>query len=396
MASRIVTGKPITVSSPRREYTFHLLGLVHLPVSERFMGCAFTQKIVKMSKMLLSLGHRVILYGCETSDAPCTEFVETHKLADIRREWGNGDNRPECDGLGYRWRETGFRHDFNTTKTKTTKKYYQKCIDEINKRKNPDHFLLVMQGVYQRPISKETGLFLTVEPGIGYRGSFARFRAYESAYLMNFTLGSQNPGQSINGDWYHRVIPNYFDEKDFTYIKDAKRDYYLFVGRIIQRKGLDVARKTIEAIGGKLIIAGQGKPWFNSPNCEFVGYIDTKQRNELMSGAIATFVPTLYLEAFGGVNVESQLCGTPVITTDFGCFPETVINGVTGYRCHMLRDFIKAAQDIKELDNDIIRQCAERYLMKNVRWEFQKWFDDLFQLYLSTTDDNIKGWHFYE
>lgn len=393
MVREIVLEKPIMAYSPQNKYTFHLLGLVHLPVSERFMGCAFTQKIVKMSKMLLSLGHNVILYGCETSDAPCTEFVQTHTMTDIRREWGDGDNRLECDGLGYRWREHGFRHDFNTTKTATTQKYYQRCIDEINSRKSPRDFLLVFQGLYQKPIADKTNLYLTVEPGIGYRGSFARFRAFESAYLMNFTYGSENPWKCINGNWYDRVIPNYFDAKDFSFCP-TKDDYFLYVGRIIQRKGVDVARKAVEAIGGKLILAGQGELWFDSPNCEFIGYVGPKQRNELMGKARAVFVPTLYLEAFGGVNVEAQLCGTPVITTDFGVFPETVINEVTGFRCHVLKDFIEAAKWAKDLDPFVIRKHAERYLMNNVKWEFQKWFDDLFQLYLSTTDNQIKGWHY--
>ncbi len=380
--------------SPQRKYTFHLLGLAHLPVSETFMGCAFTQKIVKMSKMLLDLGHDVILYGAEGSDAPCTEFLQTHTLADIREAWGEGDNR-DTNGLGYQWRKTGFRHDFNTTKTETTKKYYQACIDGIMKRCEPDQFLLVMQGVYQKPISDAVKLYLTCEPGIGYRGSFADFRAFESAYLRNFTYGSQNPNKSINGNWYDRVIPNYFDAKDFDLCTE-KKDYYLFVGRIIQRKGLDVARKTIEAINGQLVIAGQGELWFDSPNCFFQGYIEPEERNKLMGAAKAVFVPTLYLEAFGGVNVEAQLCGTPVITTDFGCFPETVKQGVTGFRCNMLRDFIAAAKSVHMLDPQTIRHHAERYLMDNVKWEFQKWFDDLYQLYLSSTDNGIKGWHFYE
>jgi len=381
--------------SQHRKYTFHLLGLAHLPVSEIFMGCAFTQKIVKLSKMLLSLGHDVILYGSEGSDAPCTEFVQTHTLADIREAWGEGDNRAECNGLGYQWREKGFKHDFNTSKTNTTKKYYQACIDGIMKRYEQDQFLLVMQGVYQKPISDAVKLYLTCEPGIGYRGSFADFRAFESAYLRNFTYGSQNPGKSINGNWYDRVIPNYFDDKDFTF-REQKKDYFLFVGRIIQRKGLDIARKAVEAIGGTLKIAGQGEPWFDSPYCEFIGYIEPEQRDRLMGEAAAVFVPTLYLEAFGGVNVEAQLCGTPVITTDFGVFPETVINGVTGFRCNTLQDFVTAARNVHMLDTHIIRKHAERYLMDNVKWEFQKWFNDLYQLYLSSTDSNIKGWHFYE
>lgn len=141
-------------------------------------------------------------------------------------------------------------------------------------------------------------------------------------------------------------------------------------------------------------MAGQGEPWFESPNCEFVGYVEPKQRNEFMRNAKAVFVPTLYLEAFGGVNVEAQLCGTPVITTDFGVFPETVINGVTGFRCSTLNDFVEAARNVSSLDPYVIRKHAERYLMENVKWEFQKWFDDCHQLFLSTQDSSIKGWHY--
>ena len=118
---------------PPRRFRFHLLGLVHVPITERYMGCAFTQKIVKLSKMLLGLGHKVFLYGAEGSDAPCTEFIQTHTLAEIRQEWGDGDNR---FALGYDWKGEGFRHDFNETKTETTKKFYPKCIAEINRRRD--------------------------------------------------------------------------------------------------------------------------------------------------------------------------------------------------------------------------------------------------------------------
>lgn len=375
--------------SPKRKYRFHLLGLVHLPVSERYMGCAFTQKIVKLSKMLLSLGHEVILYGAEGSDAPCSEFVQTHTLSDIRQEWGEGDNRFE---IGYNWKATGFKHDFNAEKTATTLKYYDACIQAIKRIKQPDDFLLVMQGYYQKPIADQAGLWLTCEPGIGYRGSYARFRAFESAYLMNFTYGSEHPFQCINGHYYDRVIPNYFDEKDFPY-RAEKEDWYFFIGRLIERKGVYTAIKTVDAIGAKLVLAGQGKLPIDSPNCEVIGYVDPEKRAELMGRARAVFVPTVYLEAFGGVNVEAQLCGSPAITTNYGVFPETVVQGMTGFRCNTLQDFVDAALAAKELHPALIRRHAERYLMDNVRWEFQAWFDDLYQVYRSATEDGVKGWH---
>ena len=376
---------------------FHLLGYAHLPVSEHYMACAFTQKVVKLSKMLLSLGHEVYLYGSEGSDAPCTEFIQTHTLHDIRDAWGEGDNRFE---IGYDWKTKGFKHDFNVQpKKQATTKFYEAAIENINRRKKDDDFLLVMQGAYHKPIADGVNLWLTCEPGIGYRGSYCKYRAFESASLMNFTYGSEHPRQSINGNYYDRVIPNYFDLKDFPFV-EKKEDYFFFIGRMISRKGVWTAIKATQAIGAKLILAGQQDSEIDvtklPSHCEFIGYVEPEHRSELMGKARAVFVPTLYLEAFGGVNVEAQLCGTPVITTNFGVFPETVIHGFTGFLCNTLDDFVKAAEAVEWLNPDEIRHHAERYLMDNVKWEFDRWFQDLYQLYLSARDPSVKGWHYIE
>lgn len=382
-------------SPPDNKFRFHLLGLAHLPVSRRYMGCAFTQKIEKMARMLLSLGHEVFLYGAEGSDAECTEFIQTHTLRDIRQAWGEGDNRFE---IGYDWQRDGFKHDFNSERTAATHKYYRNAIAAINERKRPDDFLLVMQGTYQKPIADAVGLWLTCEPGIGYRGSYARFRAFESAYLQNFTYGSEHPFQSINGNYYDRVIPNYFDPNDFPYVPRSDRgDYFLYIGRVIERKGVDTAIKATAAVNGRLIVAGQGvEVNLDHPHVLFVGYADIEQRANLMGHARAVFVPTIYLEAFGGVNVEAQLCGTPVITTNFGVFPETVVDQVTGFRCNTLQDFVNAARWVDALDTAEIRRRAERYLMSSVKYEFHAWFVDLHQLYRSAYEPKVKGWHHYE
>lgn len=389
----------------KRPYRFHLLGLVHLPVSERYMSCAFTQKIVKLSKMLLSLGHEVFLYGAESSDAPCTEFFQTHTLADIRNEWGEGDNRFD---IGYDWKGKGFSHDFNKTKTETTKKYYATASVAINRHKKPDDFILLMQGQYQQPIADSVGLFLTCEPGIGYRGVIEQapytggpYHAYESAYLMNFIYGSRSPYAGINGRYYDRVIPNYFDDRDFPF-KEKKGDYFLYIGRMINRKGVWTAIHATGHAGKKLLLAGNRDDEIPlsslPPHCEYVGYAGPAKRAELMGNAQGVFVPTQYLEAFGGVNVEAQLCGTPAIATNFGVFPETIRHGRTGFLCSTMQDFVDATNSVGELNPKAVRKHAERYLMKNVRWEFQKWFDDLYQLFLSARDPawEGKGWSYVE
>ena len=89
-----------------------------------------------------------------------------------------------------------------------------------------------------------------------------------------------------------------------------------------------------------------------------------------------------------------MLSGTPVITTDFGVFSQTVINGFNGFRCNTLDDFVQACKKVSELNPKEIRKHSEKYLMQNVALEFDKWFTDLYRLYESTIDPTKKGWHY--
>lgn len=392
-------------------FRFHLVSLAHLPQSAEYLSCAFTQKNRKLAKMLTSLGHEVWFYGSEGSDvaeycqSDLLHFVQTHTLSDIRQDYGDGDNRFSC---GYDYRNADFRHDFNSARNPSTLKFYQSCVAHIQKVKQPDDFLLLTQGSYHTPIAKEVDLYLTCEPGVGYRGSVkGRFRAFESAYIQNFTYGSEVPYLCINGSYYDRVIPNYFDPDDILY-SDQKDDYLLFIGRMIKRKGIITAYLAAKAVGVPLVIAGQGAhvapngylipnedPDFQLPpgNWTYVGFVDVEQRKQLMAHARATFTPTEYLECFAGTHVESMLSGTPVITTNFGVFPGTFADGVGGYHCNTLDDFIWAARYAPLLPAAEVRRSALGYLMYNVRWQYQRWFEDLYQVYLSSVDSTVPGWH---
>jgi glycosyltransferase involved in cell wall biosynthesis len=389
----------------KKKFRVHIVGLAHLPVSRKYMGCAFTQKVYKLAKMLMEQGHEVYIYGAEGGDAPCTEYIETHTLQDIADEWGDGDNRFE---LGYDWRQGMFRHDINKERAGVTKKFIRNTIKEINKRKQPDDFLMIMQGHYNKEIADAVDLFLTMEPGIGYRGSVQRlksgktvYRGFESSYIMNYTYGRENYNNpsTANGAYYDRVFPNYFEKGDFTF-KKKKQDYFFYIGRLIYRKGVQTAITTSKILGKKLIIAGQKDDSetfdLEQDGVEYVGYVDPEKRTELMANAKACFIPTYYLEPFGGTNVESQLCGTPVLTTDFGAFLDTVVQGVTGYRCHTLNDFVQCAQLVDKLDPKKIRQHAERYLTDNMQWELEDWMRELYQVYLSATVPDTKGWHYVD
>lgn len=363
------------ISNPTK-YRFHLLGLAHTKTNKDYLHCAYTQKVLKMGKMLTDRGHEVYHYGAEGSDLPCTEHITC--VTDAEQEFSYAEKG---------WPEVFF--DFDAQKDYAYKVFNERAIKEILKRKQPRDFLLCSMGLAQKPIADAVGL-MAVEMGIGYTGVFAEYRVFESYAWMHYIYGMLYPNQgACDGRNYDVVIPNYFDPKDFRFSK-KRGDYYLYLGRLIPRKGVHIAQQVCDEIGAKLIIAGKGSLkdlGISSPNIEYVGIADAKMRSELMRKAKAIFVPTLYLEPFGGVNVEAAFCGTPSITTDWGGFTETVQHGVTGYRCRTFDDFIWAAKSVDSLDPVAIHKYAmDNYSLARIAPMYEHYFGMLEDLWK-------KGWY---
>jgi glycosyltransferase involved in cell wall biosynthesis len=336
-------------------YRFHILGVPHTISKREYSTCPFTQKVVRLCKMLKARGHTVIHYGHEDSLVDCDEHVTVTKRYDLQKSYG-----------GHDWRKKGppaYRLDDHVFRT-----FFAKTISALHERKERGDFLLCTFGGNHKPVADAHPDMIVCEPGIGYSdGGFAKFRVFESYSIMHAYLGRPSIAAMNNEMWYDVVIPNYFDLDDFEFSPD-KDDYFLFVGRVGPGKGIHIALQIVEAVGGRLIIAGPGELTGNEPRTdrpiseyvEQVGVVGPEERKRLMSRAKGMLIPSMFLEPFCGVQIESMLSGTPVITNDWGAFAEYNLHGVTGYRCRTFEHFTWAARNIHKIDPRACRAWAER------------------------------------
>ncbi|HEX3860627.1 MAG TPA: sulfotransferase [Stellaceae bacterium] len=371
---------PNTSSS---RFRFHVLGVPHTISKPEYNMDAFTQKVVRLCAMLKRRGHYVIHYGHEDSQVECDDHVTVLRKCDLSKAYGE-----------HNWRKDGipdYRIDDHVYQT-----FYAQSIAAIEQRKQKFDFLLCMAGGNHQVVGDAHKDMIVCEPGIGYpNGYFAPFKVFESYALLHAYLGLPAVGSMRNDMWYNAVIPNYFDLSEFEF-SAKKEDYFLFLGRVNPGKGFHIAIQTVEAVGGKLIVAGPGSiegvgtrtARLISEYVQQVGAVDVHARKRLLANAKAVILPSMFVEPFCGVQIESMLSGTPIITSDWGAFAEYNLHGVTGYRCRTFDHFVWAAENIGNIFPERCREWAsENFSMERVGEMYDEYFFSVKNIF------NGAGWY---
>jgi FkbM family methyltransferase len=93
-------------------------------------------------------------------------------------------------------------------------------------------------------------------------------------------------------------------------------------------------------------------------------------------------MPTQFTEPFGGSGVEAMLCGTPLVAVDYGAFTETIADGVTGFRCHTLEEWMDAIENCGNLDRQVVSEVARhKYSLDACAAKYDRVFSTLGNLY---------------
>jgi glycosyltransferase involved in cell wall biosynthesis len=165
------------------------------------------------------------------------------------------------------------------------------------------------------------------------------------------------------------VIYNGIDIKRYPFRTD-KGDFFVYLGRIDETKGLHIAIEAVKKLNEKLVIMGPItnhryfntfiKSFIDNKGIIYLGEVDFETKVEYLSRAKALLYPVQYDEFFGIAMVEALATGTPVIGFQRGSVAEIVRDGVTGYLVKDTEEMRKAMKSVDKLNTRECRRDVER------------------------------------
>jgi glycosyltransferase involved in cell wall biosynthesis len=191
---------------------------------------------------------------------------------------------------------------------------------------------------------------------------------YRKLHYISFSLSQRKQMPELNwfANIYHGVDTNKFA------FNPTPEDYFFYLGRLTEEKGVHLAIEAAKAAGVKLVIAGRSYPtegyWhshieknIDGANITYIGEQGVEEKIKWLQGAKALLFPTQYQEQFGYVMIEAMSCGTPVIGWNNGAVPEVIQDGRTGYVVNSVEEMIGAIQNIDKISREETRKRAEIY-----------------------------------
>ncbi len=162
-------------------------------------------------------------------------------------------------------------------------------------------------------------------------------------------------------------------------------DYYLFVGRLVPYRRLDVLIQAFNQMGRTLYIAGSGRDRerlesLANSNVKFLGFVPDEDLPGLFARCRAFMFPGE--EDFGIAPIQAMAAGRPVIAFNGGGATETVIPG-TGvlFDNQTVKDIVQAVEEFETdaVSPSFIRRHAEKFDTKLFQEKIGRFVEQRFE-----------------
>lgn len=282
---------------------------------------------------------------------------------------------------------------FNVNKKNVHMAYSYELVQMVEVAKRAKDFDIIHNNFFNTEYALPLSIFTDIPVVSTVHNDFARyevtkniFRYFNKAYYVFISKDSYRFTKGIAN---RKLIYNGIDMNEFFYDNKAReRNYYFWIGRIADNKGIEEAIAAAKKLKEKLIIAGHSGTYFQQKikpmlggNIIYIGAPTTKQKIKLYQGAKAFFFPSKKNEGCPLVSLEAQACGTPVITLDYGPNKELLMNGKTGFVVRDVAGMVLAAKNIKKINRVDCRNFIEE------KFSLRRMVDDYEEYYKFAIDD---------
>lgn len=151
-----------------------------------------------------------------------------------------------------------------------------------------------------------------------------------SQFMMDTVVrGGYNPKK-------FRVLCNFIDVEKVKNPCFEKKDYYVYLGRVNEVKGIRNLCKVASTLSYKLIVIGGGEllselqEQYKNSNIEFKGQMEWNVFRPIIEGAKFMVLPSEWSENNPLTVIESQSLGTPVLGARIGGIPELIEENISG------------------------------------------------------------------
>ena len=169
-------------------------------------------------------------------------------------------------------------------------------------------------------------------------------------------------------------------------VKRLKGDYYVYLGRVNEVKGVRTLCKAAAQLDKKLIVIGGGEllpelqeAYKDCKQIEFKGQMQWEEFMPILRGARFMVLPAEWSENNPLTVIESQSLGTPVLGARIGGIPELIDEGVSGMTF--------TSGDVEDLKDKIMEMFEHEFdydaIAKNAieRYSSEAYYEKLMALY---------------